>query len=73
MPKFTVIDKLGMSYSIESDYVIATTETCGIVSFVNEPTDDYSMPKVIAQFKLDNITGFFNDNSGSIKEGTDED
>ena len=68
MPKFTVIDKLGMSYSIGADYVITTTEDCGTVSFVNKPKDDYQMPEVVAQFKLDNITGFFNDNSGSAEE-----
>lgn len=73
MPKFTVIDKLGMSYSIDADYVITTTEDCGTVSFVNKSVDNYSMPKVVAQFKLDNITGFFNNDSGSIKERTDED
>ena len=66
MPKFTVIDKLGMSYSIEADYVIATTEDCGTVSFVNKSVDNYNMPKVVAQFNLDNITGFFNNNSGKV-------
>lgn len=72
MPKFTVIDKLGMSYSIEADYVITTTEDCGTVSFVNK-SDNYFGNTVVAQFQLSNIAGFFNDNSGSIKESTDED
>lgn len=71
MPKFTVIDKSGVSYLIEADYVITTTEDCGTVSFVNK-ADNYFGNTVVAQFKLDNITGFFNDNSGSIKEITDE-
>ena len=66
MPKFTVIDKLGMSYLIEADYVITTTEDCGTVSFVNKSVDNYNMPKVVAQFNLDNITGFFNNNSGKV-------
>lgn len=72
MPKFTVIDKSGMSYLIEADYVITTTEDCGTVSFVNK-SDNYFGNTVVAQFKLDSITGFFNDDSGSIKEITDED
>ena len=68
MAKFTVIDKLGKSYSIDADYVITTAENCSTVSFVNKSTDNCNMPRVIAQFKLDNITGFFNNNSGNIKE-----
>ena len=62
MPKFTVICKSGDKYSIEADYAITATETCDAVSFVNKPNDDgYQIPKVIAQFKLENIEGFYNE------------
>lgn len=71
MPKFTVIDKLGMSYLIEADYVITTTEDCGTVSFVNK-SDNYFGNTVVAQFQLSNITGFFNNNSGSTELITDD-
>jgi hypothetical protein len=60
MPIYTVICKSGDKYSIEADYAIAATETCDTVSFVNKPNDDgYHMPKIIAQFKLESISGFY--------------
>lgn len=72
MSKFTVIDKLGMKYLIEADYVITATETCDTVSFVNKSVDNYNMPKVIAQFKLENIEGFINNDLGSAELITDD-
>lgn len=61
MAIYTVICKSGDKYAIEADYAIAATETCDTVSFVNKPDDDYQMPKVIAQFKFENIDGFYNE------------
>ena len=62
MPIFTVICKSGDKYSIAADYAIAATETCDTVSFVNKPNDDgHHMPKIIAQFKLESISGFYNE------------
>ncbi|MBP5705919.1 MAG: hypothetical protein J6W76_01440 [Spirochaetales bacterium] len=68
MPKFTVICKSGDKYSTEADYAITATETCDTVSFVNKPTDDYSISKVIAQFKLESISGFYNEHFGKKLE-----
>ncbi len=72
MPKFTVIDKSGMSYSIEADYVLPATDQCDIVAFVNR-NETFTGDRIVAQFQLPNIAGFFNNNSGSIKERTNED
>ncbi len=70
MAIYTVICKSGDKYAIEADYVIAATETCDTVSFVNKPNDndDYEMPKVIAQFKFENIAGFYNERFGKNLE-----
>lgn len=76
MPKFTVICKSGDKYSIEADYAITATENCDTVSFVNRPNDndDYQMPKVIAQFKLENIDGFYNEYFGKkLEDKSNED
>lgn len=73
MPKFTVICKSGDKYYIEADYAIAATETCDNVSFVNKPVDDYTIPKVIAQFNLESISGFYDEYFGKkLEEKYDE-
>lgn len=69
MPKFTVICKSGDKYSIEADYAITATEACDTVSFVNKPNDDgYQIAKVVAQFKLECIAGFYNEHFGKKLE-----
>ena len=66
MPKYTVIDKFGTTYSVEADYVLATDD-CQNVSFINK-TDDLEWNKVVAQFTRENIIGFYDSSCASKVE-----